>query len=90
MDRTVLQQLSKDKLIELVLWLQRHDKNSRTCPSPLRRTKRKSVRTLSLAGPSQVMSNATVGWLGSASGLPKSVNGGNLSLGKAFTWRISV
>ena len=34
MDRTDLQQLSKDQLIELVLRLQRPDKNSRTSSKP--------------------------------------------------------
>ena len=62
MDRSDLQQLSKEQLIELVLRLQRPDKNSRTYPSRLRRIRRKSARTLALAEPSLGMSRATAGW----------------------------
>src|ERR1700729_2973806 len=47
MDRTDLQHLSKEQLIELVLQLQRPDKNSRTLskpPSPDKKEKRENSR----------------------------------------------
>ena len=47
MDRTALQHLSKEQLIELVLWLQRADKNSRTSskpPSTDKKEERENVR----------------------------------------------
>ena len=45
MDRTDLQRLSKDELIELVIELQRPDKTSRNSSKPLPRTRRQSART---------------------------------------------
>jgi hypothetical protein len=63
MDRSDLQQLSKEQLIELVLGLQRPDKNSRTSSKPPSTEKKRSARTLGLAGRSWATSRTTVGWL---------------------------
>jgi len=62
MDRTDLQRLSKDELIELVMQLQRPDKTSRTSSKPPSTDKKKSARTHVRAGRSPGMSRTTVGW----------------------------
>ena len=62
MDRTDLQRLSKDELIELVIQLQRPDKTSRNSSKPPSTDKKRSARTRVLAGRSPGMNRITVGW----------------------------
>jgi len=62
MERTDLQRLSKDELIELVLRLQRLDKTSRTSskpPSTYKKEKRENSRP---GGRNPGMSRTIVGW----------------------------
>ena len=61
MERTDLQRLSKDELIELVLRLQRPDKTSRTSSKPPSTDKRET-RELRPAGRSPGMSRIIVDW----------------------------
>ena len=62
MDRTDLQRLSKDELIELVIQLQRPDKTSRTSSKPPSTDKKRNARTPVLEGRSPGMSPTIVGW----------------------------
>jgi hypothetical protein len=62
MDRTDLQRLSREELIELVLQLQRPDKTSRTSSLPPSTDKKEKRENAVRAGPSPVMSRITGGW----------------------------
>jgi len=63
MDRSDLQQLSKEQLIELVLQLQRPDKTSRTSSKPPSTDKKeKRVNSRPGGGQNLVMSRTIVGW----------------------------
>ena len=62
MDRTDLQQLSKDQLIDLVLQLQRPDKNSRTSSKPPSTDKKEKRENSRPGGAKLGMSRTTAGW----------------------------
>jgi len=62
MDRTDLQRLSKDELIELVIQLQRPDKTSRTSSKPPSTDKKEKRENSRPGGRSPGMSRTIVGW----------------------------
>ena len=62
MDRTDLQRLSKDELIELVIQLQRPDKTSRNSSKPPSTDKKEKRENSRPGGAKPGMNRITVGW----------------------------